>query len=132
MADIAKAHVYNTACPVGISQTAVAMALESNSDNLQCYIDEWQSRRDFIVDALKDKYAIIPAAGGWSMLLDVGRLGLGSADASRRLLKAGKVAATYMRDWGRLNSDQFVRIVFSNEPLGRLRDIRSRFDRALL
>lgn len=132
MADVAKAHVYNAACPVGIAQTAVAAALRDSNSGIAAAIDEWQRRRDAIITALCPAYTIIPAAGGWSMLLDVGELGLKSVEASQRLLERGKIAATYMRDWGQANSDQYVRLVFSNEPVKRLADIRNRFDHSFL
>ena len=74
---------------------------------------------------------VVRAAGGWSLLLDVGELGQDSFTASRLLLERGKVAATPMRDWGEKNSDQFVRLVFSNEPVHRLATLRDRLTRAL-
>jgi aspartate/methionine/tyrosine aminotransferase len=132
MQQVAKAHIYNTACPVGIAQTAVARALQDASAGVVECVKEWEKRRDAIVSALSSKYEVIPAAGGWSMLLDVAALGMSSSEASRRLLERGRIAATYMRDWGRENSDQYVRLVFSNEPVPRLVDIRERFDRAFL
>jgi hypothetical protein len=36
-----------------------------------------------------------------------------------------------MRDWGEQNSDQFVRLVFSNEPIERLAELRHRVRLAL-
>ncbi len=57
------------------------------------------------------------------MLLEVGQLGFTSVEASERLLSVGKIAAPYMRDWGHENSDQYVRLVFSNEPVERLTGI---------
>lgn len=36
-----------------------------------------------------------------------------------------------MTHWGRENAAQFVRLVFSNEPVGRLRGLGERFRRAL-
>lgn len=36
-----------------------------------------------------------------------------------------------MTHWGRKNAAQFVRIVFSNEPVERLRGLGERFGRAL-
>jgi hypothetical protein len=36
-----------------------------------------------------------------------------------------------MRDWGERNSDQYIRIVFSNEPIARLAGLRDRVLRAL-
>jgi aspartate/methionine/tyrosine aminotransferase len=58
-------------------------------------------------------------------------LGLDGAEASRRLLKSGKVAATSMVNWGSPATAKYLRIVFSNEPLDRLVDIRRRFKEAL-
>ncbi len=53
---------------------------------------EWQRRRDLIVEELRGE-GLIRAAGGWSMLLDVGALGFDSFTASERLLQHGKIAA---------------------------------------
>ena len=130
MADVAKAHVYNTACPVGIAQTAAARAISGGNDEPMPSFKEWERRRDAIVDALYPHYRIVSAAGGWSMLVDISEVGIGSVEASRRLLEKGRIAATYMRDWGNENSDQFIRLVFSDEPVERLSDIKTRFDRA--
>ena len=74
--------------------------------------------------------AVIPA-GGWSLLLDVAQLGLDSFTASQRLLEQGRIAVTPMRDWGAENGDRYVRLVFSNEPLARLRGLGERVRRAL-
>jgi len=46
-------------------------------------------------------------------------------------LERGRIAATPMRDWGKVNGDRFVRLVFSNEPLARLKGIGARFAAAL-
>jgi aspartate/methionine/tyrosine aminotransferase len=66
------------------------------------------------------------------MLLDVGAMGHDSFTASRILLECGHVAATPMRDWGARNGDQFVRLVFSNEPVERLSELRDRMALARL
>ena len=133
MEAIATVHVYNTADPVGIAQTAVAAVLDASDDQagVEAAVREWQRRRDVIVEELAG-LPVVPAAGGWSMLLDVGAHGLTSVEASERLLQRGKVAATYMRDWGDENGDQFVRIVFSNEPVERLTGLGDRVRSALL
>jgi hypothetical protein len=114
-------HIYNTADAVGLTQTAVAAVVAGSEEDtgVEVAIAEWQKRRDVIVDELSE-YNLIPAAGGWSMLLEVGQLGFTSVEASERLLSVGKIAATYMRDWGQENSDQYVRLVFSKEPVERL------------
>lgn len=124
MEAIGTVHIYNTADAVGLTQTAVAAVVAGSEEDtgVEVAIAEWQKRRDVIVDELSE-YNLIPAAGGWSMLLEVGQLGFTSVEASERLLSVGKIAATYMRDWGHENSDQYVRLVFSNEPVERLTGI---------
>ena len=58
-------------------------------------------------------------------------LGWDSATASRRLMEQGRIAATAMVNWGSERSDRYVRFVFSNEPVERLRGIGERVRRAL-
>ncbi len=132
MEAVGTVHVYNTADPVSIAQTAVAVALDATEEQsgVEAAVVQWQRRRDAIIEELSD-FSIVPAAGGWSMLLNVGKLGMTSSQASERLLSHGKIAATYMRDWGKENSDQFVRLVFSNEPVERLAGIGDRVRSAL-
>lgn len=129
-ADVARAHIYNVVTPPGISQAGAAAALAEGPEDLAAAVAEWQRRRDAVTRAL-DGYPMIPAAGGWSQLLDVGALGLDSFTASERLLTRGKVAATPMRDWGEANGDRFVRLVFSNEPVERLEELGERVRQAL-
>lgn len=76
--------------------------------------------------------AVIPPHGGWSLLLDVTPFGLGGAEASRRLLERGKIAATPMVNWGSAASNRYVRFVFANEPVGRLRGLGQRVREALV
>src|SRR5262245_12099415 len=114
LADVAKVAIYNVVTPVGLSQGAAAPEAD-----LAEAVAEWQRRRDAVVAELRG-LPLTPAAGGWSMLLDVGVLGFDSCTASERLLARGKVAATPMRHWGVANGDRFVRLVFSNEPPSRL------------
>ena len=54
-----------------------------------------------------------------------------SAETSKRLMERGHIAATPMKNWGSERSDRFVRLVFSNEPVARLRGLRERVERAL-
>jgi aspartate/methionine/tyrosine aminotransferase len=128
--DIARAHIYNVVTATGLTQTGAAAALNSPASDLSRSVAEWERRRDAVVAQL-ERYDVTRAAGGWSLLVDVSGLGLTSGEASRLLLTKGKVAATPMKHWGVRNADQFVRLVFSNEPLHRLHDLGERFDRAL-
>ena len=76
-------------------------------------------------------FTIIKPHGGWSMFLDVSRLGLTSGEASKRLLDKAQIAATPMINWGTQRSDNYVRLVFSNEPIGRLKGIGKKVTFAL-
>jgi len=124
-------HIYNVVTPTGIAQAGACAALNAPEADLNNCVAEWQRRRDTVLDQLKD-FPLIKPSGGWSMLLDVGRMGFDSFTASRLLLEKGKVAATPMRDWGERNGDRFVRLVFSNEPVARLSGLRLRVAQALL
>lgn len=131
MSDIARVHIYNVVTSTGIAQAGACAALQSPAEELDACVAEWQRRRDTVVEQLRG-LPVIPAAGGWSMLLDVGAMGHDSFTASRLLLERSRIAATPMRDWGERNSDQFVRLVFSNEPLERLSELRERMALARL
>jgi aspartate/methionine/tyrosine aminotransferase len=130
LTDVAKVGIYNVVTPVGLTQKAAAAALTAPDSDLTAAVAEWQRRRDVVVQELRGE-ALIRAAGGWSMLLDVGALGFDSFTASDRLLERGKIAATPMRHWGQVNGDRFVRFVFSNEPTSRLAGIGKRVRTAL-
>ncbi len=130
MDDVARAHIYNCVTPPGIGQAGALAALTDPDDGVAASVAEWQRRRD-VTTAQLDGYRMIPAGGGWSQLLDVAALGLGGFEASQRLLEQGRVAATPMRDWGEAYGDRFVRLVFSNEPVGRLATLGERVRRAL-
>ncbi len=131
MGDMARVHIYNCVTPGGIAQAGALAALQSPYEDFASCVAEWQRRRDAVNDQLRDM-PITSASGGWSQLLDVGAMGYRSFEASDLLLKRGKIAATPMRDWGEQNGDQFVRLVFSNEPVERLAELHDRVTLALL
>ena len=93
-------------------------------------MQDWQRRRDVLLEELRE-FTVIPPLGGWSLFLDVSQLGLDSVTASKRLLESGEIAATPMVNWGSADSDKYVRFVFANEPLDRLRGIEKRVRQAL-
>ena len=78
---------------------------------------------------LSPAFRVIPAAGGWSLLIDFAERGLSGAQASGALLKQG-IAATSMENWGEADTARYLRLVFANEPLERLREVAQRFTRA--
>lgn len=128
--DIALVHIYNVVTPTGLTQLAACNAIREPEEDIKQAAAEWERRHDLILEELEG-LPIIPAAGGWSMLLDVKKMGYDSFEASDRLLDYGKIAATPMRDWGKENSDAYVRFVFANEPVERLRGIREKVLKAL-
>ena len=131
MSDITLVGMANVVCQVGISQQAVAAAL-SHPDcvaEIGTATAIWAARHDHIVSALKG-YPVVPAHGGWSLLIDTRPLGITPAQVSQRLMTVGKIAATPMNGWGP-SGEHYLRLVFANEPIERLHDIRQRFDAAL-
>ncbi|NHN41748.1 pyridoxal phosphate-dependent aminotransferase [Halorubellus sp. JP-L1] len=132
MNDAARTHIYNTTTPGGIGQAGALAAIESDFEPNE-YVPELQRRRDTVTEQLRDVgVTTVPSKGGWMQLMNVEELGYDSSTASDRLLEESKVAATPMRHWGDENSDQYVRIVFSNEPVERLEELGERIENALL
>lgn len=128
--DIGLVSISNVVCPVGIAQAAATVALGTPDADIAEATAEWQRRRDVILEELRG-FPIIKPQGGWSMLLDVAALGLTGTDAAQRLLERGGIAATAMTGWGSGRGRGFVRFVFSNEPVHRLRGLRARVESAL-
>jgi len=130
MADVARVSITNVVCQTGIAMGAVATAINDPQDGIQNCVEEWRRRRDVLLEELRE-FAVTPPHGGWSLLMDVSQLGFDGPTASRRLLERGKIAATPMVNWGTANSAKYVRFVFANEPVHRLRGIAQRVRRAL-
>lgn len=127
LADIALVGMTNVVCQVGIAQHAVAAALtapDADSD-VGAATATWQQRCEAILAQLAD-YPVVRPHGGWSLLIDTRPLGLTPAEASTRLFERGRVAATPMDGWGP-SGKHYLRLVFANEPLERLADLRDRF-----
>lgn len=130
IADVGRVSISNVVCQTGIAMGAVAAAINDPHDGIQACVAEWQLRRDVLLEELRE-FTVIPPHGGWSLFLDVSQLGLDSATASKRLLDLGRIAATPMVNWGSANSNKYVRFVFANEPVHRLRGVGERVRRAL-
>jgi N-succinyldiaminopimelate aminotransferase len=103
IADVARVSITNVVCQTGIAMGAVATAIGDPANGIQACVEEWQRRRDVVIDELRD-FAAIPPHGGWSLLMNVSALGFDSATASKRLLELGKIAATPMIHWGSATS----------------------------
>lgn len=130
MADVARVSISNVVCQTGIAMGAVTTAINDPNDGLQACVNEWQRRRDLLLEELRD-FTVIPPHGGWSLLIDVSPLGMDGPTASERLLESGNIAATPMVHWGSTVTSRYVRVVFSNEPVARLRGLGERFSKAL-
>ncbi len=130
VADVARVSISNVVCQTGVAMGAVATAINDPDDGIEECVGEWQHRRDILLDELAD-FTVIPPHGGWSFLVDVSPLGFDGPAASKRLLELGNIAATPMINWGSENSSKYVRIVYSNEPVQRLRGAGKRFRDAL-
>ena len=119
MPDLAAISMANVVVPVGIAQDAAAVALMASETTLPAYVAELQRRRDTVAQALEGLPYGLPA-GGWSMLLRVSDYGLDGAAMSRALLDQG-VCATGMAGWGTEHGAQYIRFVYANEPVERLK-----------
>jgi aspartate/methionine/tyrosine aminotransferase len=106
-----------------------AAAIDAPDDGITHCTAIWQQRHDLLVQTLSPAFDVIPAAGGWSLLIDFARRGMSGAQASAALLQQG-VAATSMENWGEADTARYLRLVFANEPIERLHDVAPRFARA--
>ena len=130
LADVARVSITNVVCQTGIAMGAVAAAIDGTDDGISESIAELQARRDVLLEELSE-FTVIPPHGGWSFLVDVSPLGMDGPTASSLLLEKGKIAATPMINWGGAHCANYVRVVYSNENIDRLRGIGERFRRAL-
>ena len=126
---IGRVAISNVVCPVGIAQQAVAAAIEAPDDGIAACVATWQQRHDLLVRELSPQWRVIPAAGGWSLLIDFAPHGSSGAQASAALLQQG-VAATSMENWGEADTARYLRLVYANEPVDRLQGIAARVGRA--
>jgi aspartate/methionine/tyrosine aminotransferase len=127
LSDIALVGLTNVVCQVGIAQQAVAAALSApdSAADVAAATRTWRQRCEVILDQLAD-YPITRPHGGWSLLIDTSQLNLTPSEASTRLFDRGRIAATAMDGWGS-SGHRYLRLVFANEPVDRLHDLRDRF-----
>ncbi len=123
------AHIYNGLLASGFCQAGALAALRSDPEDFRSAVAELERRRDTVVQQLEG-FPVVPAAGGWSLLLETEAMGIPPAEASARLL-AQKVAATPMTVWGESVAPRYIRFVFSREPVERLQTLGARVRAAL-
>lgn len=129
MPDLAAVALANVVVPVGIAQDAAAIALERSPQDIPTYTQELQKRRDALLSELDGLPVGVPG-GGFSLLLRVSDFGIDGETMSARLLDQG-VCATAMTGWGEVHGADYIRFVFSNEPVERIRGAGERVHRAL-
>ncbi|GAA3468712.1 pyridoxal phosphate-dependent aminotransferase [Nonomuraea roseola] len=129
MARVIVAVTYNTTVSSGFAQLGAAAALAGPS-GVEEAVAEYQLRHHTVIREL-DGLPVVRAAGGWSCLVDAEALGLAAPELSARLLARGRIAATPMTAWGEAVAGRYVRLVYSNEPVKRLTELRDRFTAAL-
>jgi N-succinyldiaminopimelate aminotransferase len=127
--DLVAVSLANVVVPVGIGQDAAAIALERSWATLPGYVAELQRRRDAVLAELEALPVGVPG-GGWSLLLRASDFGMDGANLSERLLGHG-VCATAMAGWGITHGAQYIRFVFANEPVPRLKLLGARVRAAL-
>jgi aspartate/methionine/tyrosine aminotransferase len=130
MGDVAFAAIYNTTVTSGFGQIGAHAALTAGDDGVPEAVREWQARRDLILQELEGLPVVSPE-GGWSLLVDAEAAGTNAPELSKRLLEHGRIAATPMTAWGSDVAPGYVRLVYANEPLERLRGIGERVRAAL-
>jgi aspartate/methionine/tyrosine aminotransferase len=131
LADIRLVGLTNVVGQVGLAQEAVAAALDApDADaDVAAATAQWRQRCDVVRRQLAS-YPVIAPQGGWSLLIDARPLGLTAGELSRLLFRRAKVAATPMDGWGP-SGQHYLRIVFANEPSGRLESLGERFRAAI-
>lgn len=130
MNDIGLVSLTNVVCQVGIGMPGAAAALMAEDDGVDAATREWRKRRDLLLEELSDLPVVAPD-GGWSMLIDTAALGMSPEEASTRLFDQGEIAATPMTGWGANDkAGRYLRFVYANEPVSRLKGIRDRTRRA--
>ncbi len=129
MPDLIAVSLANVVVPVGIAQDAAAIALERSYETLSGYVAELEARRDMVLAELDGLPVGVPA-GGWSLLLRVSDFGIDGATMSERLFERG-VCATGTAGWGIEHGPQYIRFVFANEPVPRLKGLGRKVRAAL-
>jgi N-succinyldiaminopimelate aminotransferase len=128
--DLALVSMSNVVAPVGIAQEGVAVALELGDSDVAAATAILEARRNLILAEMEGMPVMRPA-GGWSLLIDALELGMSGAELAERLFEQGRIAATPMVGWGGPDAGRYLRFVFANEPVERLRGIGERIKSAV-
>jgi aspartate/methionine/tyrosine aminotransferase len=122
-------HIYNGICTSGFCPIGARVALDAGDGHVHAGVAEWERRHDEVLRQCAG-LPVVPAHGGWSVLIDADACGTNAPDLSARLLEH-KVAATAMTAWGDTVAPRHVRFVYGNEPVDRLALLGERLRTAL-
>ena len=111
----AKLHEHTSACTSSVSQIAALAALNLSDDVSLMMVKEYQSRRDILMDALKQIPGVstFKPQGTFYAFVDVRSFGIPSFDLSRMLLKKAHVAVAPGSAFG-VEGEGYIRICFAN------------------
>lgn len=111
---ISKLQDHSTSNPTSISQKAAVAALSSHDDLSKNICQEFQKRRDYIVERLKQikKINFILPQGAFYIFCDISKMGLDSETFANRILEEAGVALIPGRGFGR---DDCIRISFATD-----------------
>ena len=111
----AKLHEHTSACTSSISQMGALAALEMADTVSRSMVEKYESRRDIVIDALKDVrgLSVFEPRGTFYAFVDISSFGMSSFDLSRRLLEQARVAVAPGSAFGK-EGEGFIRICFAN------------------
>lgn len=123
---VGKAHMYNGTLTSAFAQAGVIALLNDEAalkDDIRVRVGILEERANVTAAGLNaiEGLSCVPARGGWWFLLDHRAIEPDAEAFAHRLLKVANVAVTPMTTWGPSTAMGHVRIIFANEPVGRLR-----------
>jgi len=112
IAAVSKLQSHSTSCPVSISQKAAMAALSSVNDFSNGICQEFQKRRDFIIERLNriNKIGYIKPKGAFYIFCDISQTKLDSRAFAERILQEADVAVIPGVGFGR---DDYIRISYA-------------------
>jgi aminotransferase len=110
-----KLHEHTSACTSSVSQMAALTALDTSDDVSQSMVEEYESRRDIVMQYLQGvpEIRILKPQGTFYAFVDISSFGLSSFDFSRRLLEKARVAVAPGSAFGE-EGEGYIRICFAN------------------
>jgi len=109
---VSKLQDHSTSNPTSISQKAAQRALEAGSEFSKLMRNEFQKRRDYVLDRLSKmkKIGFVKPQGAFYIFCDISQFGMDSFSFVNRLLEEASVSTIPGLGFGR---DDYVRISFA-------------------